>query len=120
MGGYIFTLLKKYKKQLLQKSETKLFNQKQFCKELVQGQEKKPRAFWEFNACSWHCYIMFLTGTAFSYFTFHVPLEVLSHNWSLLKAVNNALTSYIKLCKYVVLNLNKPIKVACLQYVANQ
>ena len=36
------------------------------------------------------------------------------------EAVNNALTSYIKLCNYVMLNSNEPIKVAHLQKLANQ
>ena len=54
-----------------------------------------------------------------SIFTFHSPLEVLYDNWSLLKTVNNALTSYIKLCNYVMLNSNEPIKVAHLQKLAN-
>ena len=34
--------------------------------------------------------------------------------------VNNALTSYIRLCNYVMLNLNEPIKVAHLEKLANQ
>ena len=38
----------------------------------------------------------------------------------MLKAVNNALTSYIKLCNYVIFNSNEPIKVAHLQKLANQ
>ena len=36
------------------------------------------------------------------------------------EAVNNALTSYIRLCNYVKLNSNQPIKVAHLQKSANQ
>ena len=32
----------------------------------------------------------------------------------------NALTSYIRLCNYVMLNSNEPIKVAHLQKLANQ
>ena len=36
------------------------------------------------------------------------------------EAVNNALTSYIRLCNYVMLNSNEPIKVAHLQKLANQ
>ena len=36
------------------------------------------------------------------------------------EAVNNALTSYIRLCNYVKLNSNEPIKVAHLQVLANQ
>ena len=35
-------------------------------------------------------------------------------------ALNNALTSYIRLCNYVKLNSNEPIKVAHLQNLANQ
>ena len=35
-------------------------------------------------------------------------------------AVNNALTSYIRLCNYVTLNSNEPIKVVHLQKLANQ
>ena len=55
-------------------------------------------------------------------FTFHIshPLEVFYDNWSLLKAVSNALTSYIKFCDYVMLNSNEPIKNAHLQKLANQ
>ena len=60
------------------------------------------------------------TCPAFSHFTFHRPLDLLYNNWLLLKAVNNALTSYIKLCNYVMLNSNEPIKVAHLQKLANQ
>ena len=37
----------------------------------------------------------------------------------IVEAVNNALTSHIKLCNYAILNLNKPIKVAHLQKSAN-
>ena len=36
------------------------------------------------------------------------------------KAVNNALTSYIRLCHYATLNSKEPIKVAHLQKLANQ
>ena len=36
------------------------------------------------------------------------------------EAVNNALTSYVKLCNYVMFNSNEPIKVAHLQKLANQ
>ena len=36
------------------------------------------------------------------------------------EAVNSDLTSYIRLCNYVKLNLNEPIKVAHLQKLANQ
>ena len=36
------------------------------------------------------------------------------------EAVNSDLTSYIRLCNYVKLNLNEPIKVAQLQKLANQ
>ena len=36
------------------------------------------------------------------------------------EAVNNALTSYIGLCNYVILNSNEPIKVDHLQKFANQ
>ena len=36
------------------------------------------------------------------------------------EAVNNALTSYIGLCNYVILNSNEPIKVDHLQKLANQ
>ena len=84
---------------------------------------------WEFNVCSLiasefsnclHCYIMFWTCPAFSYFTFHMLFEVLYDNWSLLQAANNALTSYIKLCNYVMLNSNEPNKVAHLQKLGNQ
>ena len=38
----------------------------------------------------------------------------------MLKAVNNALTSNIKLWNYVLLNSNEPIKVAHLQKLVNQ
>ena len=38
----------------------------------------------------------------------------------IVEAVNNALTSYIRLCSYVMLNSNEPIKVAHLQKLANQ
>ena len=38
----------------------------------------------------------------------------------IVEAVNNALTSYIRLCNYVKLNSNEPIKVAHLQQLANQ
>ena len=38
----------------------------------------------------------------------------------IVEAVNNALTSYIRLCNYVKLNSNEPIKVAHLQKLANQ
>ena len=36
------------------------------------------------------------------------------------EAVNKALTSYIRLCNYVILNSNEPIKVAHIQKLANQ
>ena len=36
------------------------------------------------------------------------------------EAVNNALTSYIRLCNYSTLNSSKPIKVAYIQKLANQ
>ena len=36
------------------------------------------------------------------------------------EAVNKALTSYIRLCNYVILNSNEPIKVAHLQKLTNQ
>ena len=55
-----------------------------------------------------------------SIFTFHTPLEVSHDNWSLLNVANNALTSCIKLCNHVMLNSNKPIKVALLQKLSNQ
>ena len=38
----------------------------------------------------------------------------------MVEAVNNALMSYIRLCNYVRLNSNEPIKVAHLQKLANQ
>ena len=38
----------------------------------------------------------------------------------MLKAVNNALTSYIKLRYYVILNSNEPIKIAHLQKLTSQ
>ena len=38
----------------------------------------------------------------------------------MVEAVNNALMSYIRLCNYVKLNSNEPIKVAHLQKLANQ
>ena len=38
----------------------------------------------------------------------------------IVEAVNNALTSYIRLCNYPTLNSNEPIKVAQLQNLANQ
>ena len=38
----------------------------------------------------------------------------------IVEAVNNALMSYIRLCNYVRLNSNEPIKVAHLQKLANQ
>ena len=37
----------------------------------------------------------------------------------MVEAVNNALMSYIRLCNYVKLNSNEPIKVAHLQILAN-
>ena len=36
------------------------------------------------------------------------------------EAVNKALTSYVRLCNYVTLNSNEPIKVAHLQKLADQ
>ena len=39
---------------------------------------------------------------------------------SIVEAVNDALTSSIRLCNYVMLNSNEPIKVAHLQKLANQ
>ena len=36
------------------------------------------------------------------------------------EAVNNALTSYIKLCNYVMLNSNEPIRVTHLQKLVHQ
>ena len=38
----------------------------------------------------------------------------------IVEVVNNALTSYIRLCNYVMLNSNEPVKVAHLQKLANQ
>ena len=52
-----------------------------FRKELLQSQEKKTQAFWEFNVWSWiaskfssclRWYIIFLTCPAISHFTFHI------------------------------------------------
>ena len=37
----------------------------------------------------------------------------------MVEAVNNALRSYIRLCNYIKLNSNEPIKVAHLQNLAN-
>ena len=66
---------------------------------------------------------MFWTCPAISHFTFHESLEVLSVGYYIIiigEAVNKALTSYIRLCNYVILNSNEPIKVAHLQKLANQ
>ena len=38
----------------------------------------------------------------------------------IVEAVNNALTSYTRLCNYVKLNSNEPIKAAHLQKLANE
>ena len=38
----------------------------------------------------------------------------------MVEAVNNALRSYIRLCNYIKLNSNEPIKVDHLQKLANQ
>ena len=38
----------------------------------------------------------------------------------IVEAINNALTSYIRLCNYAMLNTNEPIKVTHLQKLANQ
>ena len=38
----------------------------------------------------------------------------------IVEVVNNALTSYIRKCNYVMLNSKEPIKVAHLQKLANQ
>ena len=38
----------------------------------------------------------------------------------IVEAVNNAFTSYIRLCNYVILNPNEPMKVAHLQKLVNQ
>ena len=38
----------------------------------------------------------------------------------MVECVNNALTSYIRLCIYVKVNSNEPIKVVHLQKLANQ
>ena len=38
----------------------------------------------------------------------------------IVEAVNNTLTSYIKLCNYIILNSNEPIKVTHLQKLANR
>ena len=86
-GGYIFT----------------------FHNEIVRSQENKSRAVGEFNVCSWiaseissclHFYIMFWTCLAISHFTFHISLEVLYVKLIMVEAVNNDLTSCIRLCNY--------------------
>ena len=93
-------------------------------KEIVESQEKKTRAFWEFNVCSLiasqfkSCLHYDALHFHISHFTHHLKYYMI--NWSLLKDVNNALTSYIKLYNYVMLNSNEPIKVAHLQKLANQ
>ena len=38
----------------------------------------------------------------------------------IVEAVNNTLTSYIRLCNHAMLNSNEPIEVAHLQKLANQ
>ena len=43
-------------------------------------------------------YIIFWACRAFLNFTFSMPFELLYYNWSYLKAANNVLKSYIKLC----------------------
>ena len=80
-----------------------------------------------FNICNWidskfssflHCYIMFWTCPAIWHLTFHIPLEILYDNWSLLKLIT---MPYQVILNYVVmLSSNKPIKVAHLQKLANQ
>ena len=51
-----------------------------------------------------------------SHFTYHLSYYQLI----IVEPVNKALTSYIKLCSYVILNSNEAIKVAHLQELANQ
>ena len=57
-----------------------------------------------------------------SHFTYHVKYYQLGIIWKLIigEAVNKALTSYIRLCNFVILNSNEPIKVTHLQKLANQ
>ena len=56
------------------------------------------------------------------YFRFHISHIAWRIIWKLIivEAVNNPLMSYIRLCNYVKLNSDKPIKVAHLQKLANQ
>ena len=66
-----------------------------------------------------NCYIALNMSEYVSYFTLHLPLEVLYYNWSLLKAVK-VLVSYIELFYVFMFNSNKPIKVVHLQKLDNQ
>ena len=56
------------------------------------------------------------------YFRFHISHIAWRIIWKLIivEAVNNPLMSYIRLCNYVKLNSDKPIKVAHLEKLANQ
>ena len=97
---YEVTLVKKCNKPLLQKRETKIFDQKRFMKNLFKVNEKNKSGIlrinhimsklltlskrWiagKFSSC-FHCYIIFWKCLSFSHFTFYIPLEVLYYNWS--------------------------------------
>ena len=97
---YEVTLVKMCNKSILQKSETKIFNQKRFIKNLFKVNAKNRSNVLRINqimsklltlikhymapkfSCFLHCCIIFWTCRRFSNFTFYIPLEVLYYKWS--------------------------------------
>ena len=73
-----------------------------FVKSLFEVKRKRTRAFWEFNVCSlWfeHAQLFHI-----SHFTYHLRYYMIM---DYCRAVNNALTSYIRLCNLYYIKPNR-------------
>ena len=73
-----------------------------FVKSLFEVKRKRTRAFWEFNVCSlWfeHAQLFHI-----SHFTYHLRYYMIMDYF---RAVNNALTSYIRLCNLYYIKPNR-------------
>ena len=84
---YDITLVKKCNKPLLQKSETKVFDQKRFIKNLLKVSEKNNSGVSRINQIMYKLLILskrlqLWTCQAFSHFTFHKPYEAFYYHWS--------------------------------------
>ena len=82
---YEFILIKKYKKSLLQKSQTKVFKQKKLQKTCSKWTSKKTRAFWV--VASNYYIILNMFEHTFTFYISRITWDI-NYNWSLLKAVN--------------------------------